>query len=160
MRCLWKYSTKSRGLIWRGCPPPLNDPYRGDRDILTGAFVKGAILFGSDVVGSGLESASEPPGQVNLEWPILNHHWRGSVVPNDTVRKYWEVCETPFSFESLISATDMGGQLVKDYGGYPLAAREVQEATVRRKDHLCNSASHVACNGPILTDRLKTIHTI
>ena len=53
-------------------------------------------------MGIGLESALEPPGHVYQEWPISNRYWRGGAKPDDTVRKYMELCATPLSLEFQI----------------------------------------------------------
>ena len=61
---------------------------------------------------------------------------------------------------ALALATNLGDQLVVDYGKYHLAARAVQEQVMKAKDYLCASAPLVTFNDPMPTDRLRSIHTI
>ena len=58
-------------------------------------------------------------------------------------------------------ATNLGDQLVRDYGKYHLAARAVREQMTKAKDYLCDAApiGVVFLSDPILTERLRDIHT-
>ena len=110
-------------------------------------------------MGTGLESVRLPQADVNPDWPIINHYWRGSALPNANAIRYLQVRTAPFSIEAVILATNLGGQLVYDCGKYHLAARSVQEQMTKGKDYLCVSAPIVTFNDPVLTERLRNIHT-
>ena len=160
----------SKGPIDGSCPmtsvgslieddSPLNEHYRQDEEVATNSLVKNLTQLDADIVGAGLESVPLPQRDVNLVWPIINHYWRGSVLPNENVTRYLQACAAPFSIEAVALATNLGDQLVVDYGKYHLAARAVQEQMMKEKDRLCVSAPVVTFNDPVLTDRLRQIHT-
>ena len=85
-------------------------------------------------MGTGTESAPPPQADANPDWPIINHQRRGSIIPNANVTMYLQACAAPFSIDAVVMATDLGDQLVRDYGKYHLSAREVQEQMMKGKD--------------------------
>ena len=88
---------------------PLSGSYREEEEAATDSLVDKLPQLDADVVGAGLESAPLPQAAVNPDWPIINHYWRGSVLPNANVIRYLQVCTAPFSIDAVILATNLGG---------------------------------------------------
>ena len=73
---------------------------------------------------------------------------------------YLGACKKDFDLGSIVAASTFCDRLITEDGSYQLAARAIQEHMVRKKDHLCLTASKVTFDNPELTQRLSDIHTV
>ena len=118
------------------------------------------VITDADLEGSGVPSADSPLRPINALWPIATKDWRGTVVPNETVQQYLNSRQGEFCTNSIVEEATLDDQLINEYGSYQFEAREIQEFTMRQKDHLCLRASKVTFNRPELSQRLIDIHTV
>ena len=127
---------------------PFQELFATGRRVRYARFVANVGVYDADIVGAGADSV--PLNLViNETCPISELQWRGAAEQSGSVANCRSVRNRPFCLAVAAEAASAGDILEMEYGDLHLAARSVQEFTIRQKYVIGGFAMEVTLGCPV-----------